>query len=247
MRREKLGGLNTRISGGVDGQGGGEGPAVVLFHGFGAPGDDLVPLGEALALPRETRFLFPEAPLSMEAIGYGDSRAWWMINMARLERVMTAGDASALTDEIPEGLAEARAMVLALVDEAGARLDVSPGRLVLGGFSQGAMLALDAALHMKQAPAALALLSGTLIAQPLWSVLMPSRAGLKVFQSHGSADPLLPISLAERLREMMRSAGLEVEWTAFYGGHEIPLGVLRRLAVFLAKALGGLTPPASSL
>jgi phospholipase/carboxylesterase len=235
--QQKLGGLTTRILGGVDGRGGGDGPAVVLLHGFGAPGDDLVPLWEALAAPEGTRFLFPEAPLSMEAIGYGDARAWWMINMARLERVMSASDTSALTDEIPEGLAEARAMVLALIDEAGARLNVSPGRLVLGGFSQGAMLALDAALHMKQAPAALALLSGTVIAQPLWTKLLPSRAGLKVFQSHGSADPLLPVSLAERLREMMRGAGLEVDWTAFYGGHEIPFGVLKRLGVFLTKAL----------
>ena len=41
MREALLGGLKTRLTGGSDGQCGGEGPLVVLLHGFGAPGDDL--------------------------------------------------------------------------------------------------------------------------------------------------------------------------------------------------------------
>jgi phospholipase/carboxylesterase len=46
MRVDKLGGLTVRLTGGTDGKGGGNGPLVVLLHGFGAPGDDLVPLSE---------------------------------------------------------------------------------------------------------------------------------------------------------------------------------------------------------
>ena len=82
MRMDTLGGLTVRLTGGTDGKGGGNGPLVVLLHGFGAPGDDLVPLSEYLDAPTGTRFLFPEAPISIP-MGFGDYRAWWMVDMAR--------------------------------------------------------------------------------------------------------------------------------------------------------------------
>ena len=71
--------------------------AVVLCHGFGAGGDDLVPLHAELvelqpALARQ-RFIFPEAPLSL---GPG-SRAWWMIDFEAIERLQ-AGDPAALRE-----------------------------------------------------------------------------------------------------------------------------------------------------
>jgi phospholipase/carboxylesterase len=57
--------------------------AVVLMHGYGAPGDDLVSLGNALDAPRGTTFLFPEAPSRISGgalLGLmGDARAWWPI------------------------------------------------------------------------------------------------------------------------------------------------------------------------
>src|SRR5438552_18316161 len=82
MRSENLGGLDAVITGGSDGNGGGDGPVIVLLHGFGAPGDDLVPLAEVFAhgLPG-VRWVFPAAPLELP-MGFGDARAWWMIDMA---------------------------------------------------------------------------------------------------------------------------------------------------------------------
>ena len=77
-------------TGGDDDRGGGDGPAVVLCHGFGAPGDDLVPLAEVLSAPPRTRFFFPEAPLALPA-PYGDARAWWMLDLLRLEASFAAG------------------------------------------------------------------------------------------------------------------------------------------------------------
>ena len=61
MRKIRMGGLELRLTGGTDGDGGGPGALVVLFHGYGAPGDDLVALGGALDAPPGTRFAFPEA------------------------------------------------------------------------------------------------------------------------------------------------------------------------------------------
>jgi len=58
-----------------------------------------------------------------------------------------------------------------------------------------------------------------------------------VLQSHGSQDPLLPLFLAEELRDLLTQAGLAVEWVGFRGAHEIPDLVIDRLGTFIRKAL----------
>ncbi len=63
--------------------------AVVLCHGFGAPGDDLVSLAPEILrarpeLAQKVRFVFPEAPLSLAGQGYGGGRAWWPLDVQRL-------------------------------------------------------------------------------------------------------------------------------------------------------------------
>ena len=109
---------------------------------------------------------------------------------------------------------------------------------MLGGFSQGSMLACDFALRDPRPLAGLALLSSTVICRSEWQKLAPSRAGLPVLQSHGKDDPILPFALAENERDLLRDAGLDVEFVAFNGGHGIPGGVLDALGRFLNRALG---------
>lgn len=234
MNVEQLGGLKVRLTGGMDGRGGGAGPVVVLLHGWGAPGDDLVPLGSEIDAPTGTRFVFPEAPLTLQ-MGFGESRGWWMLDIERRQREIAAGRTRDLSREVPKGLAEARAKVIALLDELEHRLGTK--QIILGGFSQGAMLACDVALHSGKPVAGLVMLSGTLLAADEWTSLMPKRKGLKVFQSHGSLDPLLPSSMAEQLRDLLAQAGLSVEWIGFRGGHEIPGIVLDKLGGFLRTVL----------
>jgi phospholipase/carboxylesterase len=234
MRNESLGGLRVRITGGDDREGSGTGPAIVLMHGFGAPGDDLVSLARVIDVPRSTRFLFPEAPHAIP--GFGDGRAWWMLDMARIER-MAQGETADLSREVPDGLADARARVIAMLDAAEQLL--KPSKLVMGGFSQGAMLACDVALRTERPLAALVMMSGTFVAADEWTPLMNGRGGLPVFLSHGSADRLLPFALSERLRDAFAGAGLDVTWSPFRGGHEIPSSVLDGLGAFLRRALAG--------
>jgi phospholipase/carboxylesterase len=236
MRQERFGGLQVRIVGGSDGKGGGDGPVVVLLHGFGAPGDDLISLWHVLDAPGGTRFVFPEGPLSL-SLGFGESRAWWMIDMERLNRDIAAGRLRDLSRDVPKGLAEARQRLIVLLDEVERRLGANPKKTILGGFSQGAMLSCDVALRTDRPLAALVLMSGTLLAKEEWVPLMPKRKGLRVLQSHGKADPLLPFSLAEQLRDLLSQAGLAVEWVSFRGGHEIPEAVLTRLGNFIRRAV----------
>jgi len=140
--------------------------------------------------------------------------------------------------ELPEGLPAARDHVLRLLDQLQARLGVTDSQLVLGGFSQGAMLALDVALHRAAPPAALVLMSGTLVNESEWQPRMTKLAGMPVFQSHGRRDPLLPFDVAEVLRDRLIAAGARVEWVQFLGGHEIPPVVLDGVAKFLARTSG---------
>lgn len=236
MREIILGGLKARLTGGTDGIGGGKGPVVILLHGFGAPGDDLVPLANVLKVPAGTRFLFPEGPLSMN-MGFGDSRAWWIIDLARMQADRAAGRIRDLSQETPKGLAPAREQVVAFLKDVEQTLGADPRKTVLGGFSQGAMLSCDAVLHTDRPYAGLVQLSGNLLAQPVWGPLMPKRKGLPVFQSHGTQDEILPYVGAERLRDALSKSGLVVEWHPFRGGHEIPEPVLQQLGVFLTKVL----------
>jgi phospholipase/carboxylesterase len=221
---------------GVTGQNDGENEALtcVLCHGFGAPGDDLVGLAAGLRAPPGTAFVFPEAPLALpvpEAYEPDGPRAWWLIDIAAIERARMRGEVRDLSKAVPIGLPEARAALVAMLDELQARYPAS--RLVLGGFSQGAMLALDVALHDPRPLAGLVLMSGTLVSEAEWTPRMPGRRGLPVFQSHGASDPLLPFSLAERLRDLLTGAGLDVTFDAFEEGHTIPLSTLARLRTWL--------------
>ncbi|MEO8707169.1 MAG: phospholipase [Kofleriaceae bacterium] len=228
ITRIDLAGLTTRIIGPSDAT-----TTVVLLHGFGAPGDDLVALAEVLAVP-SVRFVFPAAPLELGGL-YGDSRAWWLLDLAKLEQELRAGTPRDRRAEIPEGLPAARDHVGRLLDQLQARYNVTPDRLVLGGFSQGAMVALDAALFRPQPPSALVLMSGTLVAETDWMPRMPAVKGMPVLMSHGRADGLLPFSVAETLRDRLKEAGAAVDWHPFVGGHEIPMTVLRAVKDFLAS------------
>jgi phospholipase/carboxylesterase len=236
MRRDKVGGLDVRITGGTDGLGGGSGPVVILLHGFGAPGDDLVSLADVLHVPASTRFVFPEGPLSL-SFGPRDARAWWLIDMARIAADQAAGRIRDLSNEIPKGLAPARETMLAFLKEVELKFGADPRKTVLGGFSQGAMLSCDLMLRTTQPYAGLIQLSGTLLAIQEWAPLLQKRKGLPVFQSHGMQDELLPYVGAERLRDTLIHAGLSVEWHSFRGGHEIPRTVLQRLGPFITKAV----------
>jgi phospholipase/carboxylesterase len=206
MQRQRFGSLDAIVVGD-------SGPVCVLLHGWGAPGDDLVGVTEWIDAPG-WRWVFPAAPMKS---GPDDpaGRAWWKLDLDAFER----SSADDRADEKPPGLPSARAQVRALLDAVAKAMPGAP--IVLGGFSQGAMLALDVALHDPRPLAGLILMSGTLINAAEWTPRMAARAGLPVLQSHGRSDPLLSFRAAEALRDLMLEGGLDVAWVPFRGGHEL--------------------------
>jgi phospholipase/carboxylesterase len=233
MRRVRVAEIDLVLTGGPDREGGGAGPMVVLMHGYGAPAEDLLPLSRQLQVDSSVRFAFPAAPHA--AVSVASGRAWWQLDMVELQQAMLQHDYVTLSERVPAGLAEARERVEALLDALEQEHGAARDKLVLGGFSQGAMLATDVTLRAARPPAALVILSGSLIARAEWEPLMPSRAGLPVLQSHGRADPVLPYEVAETLRQKLSAAGLAVEFHAFNGGHGIPDGVMTALAKLVAR------------
>jgi phospholipase/carboxylesterase len=216
--------------------GDGEGPAILLCHGFGAPGDDLVALAGAIHAGQGVRWFFPAAPLALDWGG----RAWWNIDLERRVALAARGQADQLRFETPDGLAEARAALEATLAVLERDHKVSRDRLVVGGFSQGAMLTTEVALAAEVPFAGLAILSGTLLSQDRWTVAARARgSSLHALVAHGRRDPLLRFADAEALRALLEEAGASVDWVEHGGQHEIPPVVLERLGAFARRRFGG--------
>ena len=193
---------------------------VVLAHGFAMVPGDLSPFARSLGLP--AYFLFPEAPLDAPTQG----RAWWTPDMGRRARDLATGPRD-LFAEHPPGLDAARERFASFVSAAGELAGTR--RLVVGGFSQGGMLTLDALLK-SDLPAidAVFLLSSSRIAFDTWSP-GDRLARLPILVAHGTADDDLAFSAGEALRDFVEDAGAAVTWLPFEGGHQIPLTVWRAL------------------
>lgn len=216
----------------------------VFCHGFGAPGTDLVPLAQDLVrrqpeLAHRVRFLFPAAPLDLAGSGIPGGRAWWPLDMLKMQAAIERGEFRDLRNEDPELLPAAREKLTALIGDQIDSTGLPASRILLGGFSQGSMLATDVALRLDEAPAGLVIWSGTLLCESQWRELAPRRAGLPVIQSHGYEDPLLPFEAAGWLHELFEQAGLNVTFLPFHGFHQIPDEALQATAELMSEILNG--------
>ncbi len=203
--------------------------AVVLLHGFGAPGTDLVSLADNLRTPAGTVFFFPEGPLDLSAEmgpGYSNARAWWPIDMAKLQVAMLTGRMEAAAQGLSRGMESACDRVVTLMNEIQSRFSLSADRIVLGGFSQGAIASLEVALRDSQPWAGLLLMSATMVAPKSLAESAPRRSGMRVVLSHGRADPILPFAVAESLQLRLVAANWNVTWVPFFGWHGVASQVL---------------------
>lgn len=206
----------------------GDGLCVVLLHGYGADANDLYPLSTEVRGPK-ARWLFPNGPLRVPIGGGYEGRSWFALDIEQLQRDQLAGREVDFSKKSLPALSKAGVEIQKML----AQLNLDSSRIVLGGFSQGAMLATEVALTMESSPRALVILSGTLVDQARWRELAQKRKGLKFFQSHGEDDPLLAFAQAERLENLLVTAGLEGHLLPFRGGHGIPPMVIDQLGSFL--------------
>lgn len=215
---------------------------VVLCHGFGASGTDLVDCSMALwQLELEalstTRFIFPAGPISLDPTEMFDSRAWWMIDIDRLNQMIATGEFRDLRNECPDLLNQRRREVTELVEQVVQQSGVNYGQVFLGGFSQGAMMTTDVALHLPQPIGGLIVWSGTLLNEAVWKTAADRESKFPVFVSHGRQDPILPFTAAQWLHEFLVLRGFAAEFCPFDGVHEIPMPAMRGAAKLLAQQI----------
>ena len=198
---------------------------VVLLHGFGASGDDLIGLAEEwrTVLP-DAAFVAPHAP---EGMPFADlaGRQWFSLQ-------------SFTPDELWRGVCKSGPLLDAFIDLELARLGLGSDKLALVGFSQGTMMALHVGLRRRIAPAAIVGYSG-IIAGPehLGDGIQSQPPVLLV---HGDQDEVIPAKALTLTRDSLAAAQVVVEWHLRSGlGHGIdPIGLVMG-GGFLRQAFGG--------
>jgi len=204
--------------------------SVIWLHGLGADGHDFEPIVPELRLDPgiSIRFVFPHAPLKPVTINQGFvMRAWYDIR---------SPDIAAQPDEtgIRESAAALTAMVAAEIERG-----VAAERIVVAGFSQGGVIALQAGLRYPEKLAGILALS-TYLALPsrLAGERSEANAKIPIFLAHGSDDPVIPVDLAYRSRGQLEQAGYDVEWHEYRGmPHSVSEQEIYHVAEWLEKVL----------
>ncbi len=198
--------------------------AVLLLHGLDMTPKQLATIATSLRLP--ALIGLPCGPVERA----GGQRSWWPVDDAQRARRLARGAAD-LHESHPSGRENARSIVHAAAHALQSRAPGLP--LLVAGFSQGAMLALDCVFQVPPLPvSALALWSASRLAFSEWTPALARLRGVRVDLLHGRADANIGLDAARSLRFALVAGGADVRWTTFDGGHEIPLQAwmgLRRL------------------
>lgn len=169
---------------------------VVLLHGVGADGNDLIGLAPMLGryLP-QALFVAPDAPFPCDLAPYG--RQWFSLADRRLEA-------------LEAGVRQAAPLLDAYLDQLLEQRDLEPRRLALLGFSQGTMLALHVAPRREQAVAAVLGYSGALVGGE--TLPAERRSAPPVMLIHGDQDDVVPVSAMPAAVASLQRADIPVQW-----------------------------------
>lgn len=209
--------------------------AFIVMHGYGAGMQDLAPIGEWLSQQQASAaFYFLQAPLEVAIGPYMSGRAWFPIDMMKLQIATSQGDfAQIFEKDLPTGIDQSAQKVKAVLELLKQRHDF----VHLAGFSQGAMMAGKVAIENQSLVSSLSMLSGVLVSKKLWQEKAGPSVSFPTFQSHGANDPVLPVSEGRKLKDFLTSVNENHQYIEFSGGHEIPMPVLSSWLNFIKDSL----------
>ena len=206
----------------------GDGPAkglVLLLHGLGADGNDLLPLAPVLqqVLP-DVAFVSPHAPQPCDMAPMG--RQWFSLQDLSQESMLS-------------GVLAAAPLLDAFIDAERERYDLPDDRVALLGFSQGAMMSLHVGLRRERRLGAILGFSGLLVAPERLQEDLRSRP--PVLLVHGDSDEVVPFPAMAAAEQALRANRVPVQSEARPGlGHGIDEAGIRLAAGLLSAAF---TPP----
>ena len=192
-------------------------PVLLLLHGRGSHRGDLQALRSHL--PNGWGLVTPQGPHPGQPWGYGPGWAWY--RYIEEDRV----DAPTLEHSLGE--------LSAFVQDLPTHLGVTPGRLAIGGFSQGGTMSLAWVLR-NGGDVPVLNFSGFLIDSPIIPTDPAAVAGTRVFWGHGHRDPAIPFALAEKGRKKLRAGGARLETHDYEIGHWIAPEEIEDAMRFLA-------------
>ncbi len=199
--------------------------AVVLLHGVGSNGQDLISLAPMLAeaLPN-TVFISPDAPFEYDAApGYGGMFQWFSLS-DRNPEVMLAG------------LQKVQPLVDDFLDKVLAKYALDASKLALFGFSQGTMTSLHIAPRRVDKLAGVVGCSGALLAPELLANETKSKPDICLI--HGVQDDVVPFAAMDKAEKELTKAGFKTTAHARPGlPHSIDLEGIEIAKKFLSKAL----------
>lgn len=205
---------------------------VVILHGFGANGDDLIEIGRQWQphLP-DAYFVSPHA--HEPCPGAPGGRQWFALTDRNPHERITGADA-------------ARSVLDAFIDAELASQQLTDAQLAVVGFSQGAMLSLHAGLRRAQAPAGILAYSGMLVGpEQLHEAKARDATGAPppILLVHGARDEVVPVQSLFAAGNQLADAGIPAQWhLAMQLGHGIDPEGIRQGACFLARSFGLRTP-----
>lgn len=207
------------------------GPAnasVIWMHGLGATAHDFYDIPPMLGLPGDldVHFVFPQAPSIPVTINGGMAMpAWYDIRSLDTRN-----------DDV-EGIERSEAQVRALIDLEVER-GVPPERIVVGGFSQGGAMALQAALRHPQRLAGVMVLSAyLLLADRVEAEAAEANRDLPIFMAHGMYDPVVPYDKAELSRRRLEELNWQVEWKSYGMAHQVLPEEINDIGAWLSRVL----------
>lgn len=191
--------------------------SVIWLHGLGADGHDFEPVVKEMQLSGvlNLRFVFPHAPVRPVTVNNGmNMRAWY--DILSLDRVGPPDEA---------GIRQSSEIVEQLIATERGR-GIPDDRILLAGFSQGGAIALHCGLRQSKRLAGLMALSTYLPMHRHFSTEVAENndsqdRSVPIFMAHGSADPVLPVDLGLKSRDMLSSAGYSVQWHEYSMGHAV--------------------------
>jgi phospholipase/carboxylesterase len=198
--------------------------ALVLLHGRGADEHDLVPFLDVLDPRHRLLGVTLGGPLALPPGG----RHWYAVPRVGFPDPATFAESYGLLGGWLAGLTQATG--------------IGAERMVLGGFSQGAVMALSLGLGAgRPTPAAVIALSGFVPTVEGWRADV-DRPGLPVFVTHGRMDPVIPVAFGRATRDLLEPSPAELTYVETDAGHYVDPGVLADLPTFVDRVVEETAP-----